>query len=363
MKNGLKWLFGILVGALFIYLSVREWPLHTLFAGGVHWRGLTLYSDNWSINLTWVVAYFGTLISMHIFRTWRWQPLLAPVTRVGFWKLNRYCAVGFMMVFLLPFRLGELVRPYLVSSERENHIRMSTAMASIFVERTMDGVMVAGLLTLVVVFSTWSGASPVLDRLRAGSFIALAVFTGLITFLAALYIFKERASNLIYRVLAVVNKRLARKIKGMSERFLHGLSMFRTPKHFAWFVVLSSLYWMSNGFGLYILARGFHIHIPVVAAFAMMSAVVVGMMIPNSPANIGSFWYFLVMPLGAYGISPSEPKVVMYSLAVWTIQLIQLSLFGGYFLVRGQVKLGGIFAKVALAESGDSERDLEGVTQ
>lgn len=352
MKTSLKWLFGALVGLVFMYFSFREWPLGRLFAGGVHWQGLTLYSKNWSIHMGWMVAYFGTLISMHIFRTWRWKPLLAPVTRVSFWKLNRYCAVGFMMVFLLPFRLGELVRPYLVSSDQDNRISMSTALASIFVERTMDGVMIAGLMTSVIVFSTWTGVSPVLDRLRIGSFIALAVFAGLITFLVAIYIFKERASNLVYKILSIANERLALKIKDMSERFLHGLTMFKNPRHFIWFVILSALYWMSNGFGLYVLARGFHIQIPVVAAFAMMSTVVIGMMIPNSPANIGSFWIFLVMPLAAYGVSPTTSRVVMYSLSVWMIQLIQLTLFGGYFIVNGKIRLHGIMPTQKIEENG-----------
>ena len=336
-----------------MYLSFREWPLDRLFEGGVHWEGLELYSQNWSIHMGWVLAYFGTLVSMHIFRTWRWKPLLAPITRVSFWKLNRYCAVGFMMVFLLPFRLGELVRPYLVSSEPENKISMSTALASIFVERTMDGVMIAGLMTLVIVFSTWTGASPVLNRLRAGSFLALAVFVGLITFLITLYIFKERAANLVYKILSHINEHFALKIKDMSERFLHGLTMFRNPRHFAWFVTLSTMYWLSNGFGLYILARGFHINIPIVAGFAMMSTVVIGMMIPNSPANIGSFWVFLVMPLTAYGIpSTDAPNIIMYSLSVWLLQLIQLVLFGGYFIATGKVGTHGIIPTQRIKENG-----------
>ena len=359
MKSGFKWAFGILIGLIFMYLSIRDWPLDILFSGGVHWQILTLYSKNWSINFGWVIAYFGTLISMHIFRTWRWKPLLAPITKVSFWKLNRYCAVGFMMVFLLPFRLGELVRPYLISSEKENNISMSTALASIFVERTMDGVMIAGLMTMVIIFSTWTGSSPVLARLRAGSFIALVVFAALIAFLAALYVFKERASNLVYKVLSYVNEHLALKVRDMSERFLHGLTMFRSPGHFAWFIFLSALYWMSNGFGLYILARGFHIQIPVVAAFAMMSTVVIGMMIPNSPANIGSFWFFLIMPLEAYGVSISEPNVVMYSLSVWLIQLIQLVLFGGYFIATGKVRIHGILKK----QETDMNKNMETSTK
>ena len=166
-------------------------------------------------------------------------------------------------------------------------------------------------------------------------------FAGLISFLIALYLFRERTTNLVYNLVHPISEKLAHRIKDILERFLLGLRMFKKPRHFIEFFVLSTLYWLSSGFGLYILARGFHIQIPVVAAFAMMSMVVIGMMIPNSPANIGSFWYFLVLPLTAYSVSPDAPNVVMYSLAVWTIQLIQLTLFGGYFLALGKINVAG----------------------
>jgi hypothetical protein len=70
----------------------------------------------------------------------------------------------------------------------------------------------------------------------------------------------------------------------------------------------------------------------------MEATIVIGMLIPNSPANVGSFWYFLLLPLGLYGVKQGDPSALIYGLCVWLTQLLQLSAFGGYFLLRGKVR-------------------------
>jgi hypothetical protein len=68
-----------------------------------------------------------------------------------------------------------------------------------------------------------------------------------------------------------------------------------------------------------------------------MACVVVGMMIPNSPGNAGTFWYFLLLPAGLYGLDPAGPQLAALGLVTWLMQLLQQSLFGLWFVARGQV--------------------------
>jgi hypothetical protein len=60
----------------------------------------------------------------------------------------------------------------------------------------------------------------------------------------------------------------------------------------------------------------------------MMACVVVGMMIPNAPANAGSFWTFLLLPAGLYGIDDQAPRTVAFGLGLWFAQTLQQTLFG-----------------------------------
>jgi hypothetical protein len=73
-----------------------------------------------------------------------------------------------------------------------------------------------------------------------------------------------------------------------------------------------------------------------------MCASVVGMMIPNAPANVGSFWIAMLLPLEIYGIHARDLQVQAFVLAVWSMHLIQYTIFAGYFVVTGKVSLGGV---------------------
>jgi hypothetical protein len=79
----------------------------------------------------------------------------------------------------------------------------------------------------------------------------------------------------------------------------------------------------------------------------MMASVVVGMMIPNSPANVGSFWFFLFKPLELYGVGATSLQATAAALGIWLIQLLQLLLFGGYFLLRGRVSMKTVWRTTA----------------
>ena len=79
----------------------------------------------------------------------------------------------------------------------------------------------------------------------------------------------------------------------------------------------------------------------------------IGMMIPNSPANVGTFWYFLLLPLQVYGISGNGVQAMVFALFVWLSQMGQMTLFGVYFLGRTPIKL----RDVALA---DLDQDSNG---
>ena len=90
---------------------------------------------------------------------------------------------------------------------------------------------------------------------------------------------------------------------------------------------LTVLYWGLNGLGIWLLARGFGLTMPIIAAYAMMCGLVVGMMVPNPPGNVG-FWNFLLVPAVLYGIDPALPRHQIFALAVWFAQTVQISLFG-----------------------------------
>lgn len=353
LKTTIKWIVSLAIGALFVWLSARGGRFDELLAAPIHLDGTVLYSPGsgaapssavltgevaraggWSFDLLYVLPYMLVLSAIHFLRVIRWAPLLRPLAPVDFKSLNRIGAVGFMAVFLFPLRLGEFVRPYMLA-RTQPRIRMSEGLATIVVERVIDGLMVT-LLLFVVLFQMPQGSASYRE-IRLGAWAALAVFLGGIVVLAALYWRREQAIEVIDSIVGRISRKIAHGLTDLLRAFLKGLAVLPDWRNFAAFCVITAVYWGINGVGLWVFARGFGMEVPLVACYAMMSCVVVGMMIPNSPGNVGTFWYFLLLPLELYGIGPSVMQATVFGLAVYLMQLSQQSLFGLWFLASGKV--------------------------
>ena len=64
----------------------------------------------WPIVLAVIVTF-----QTYVFRAWRWQALLLPIGRARFSTALRTTVIGFTATFLLPGRIGEVLRPYLLA--------------------------------------------------------------------------------------------------------------------------------------------------------------------------------------------------------------------------------------------------------
>ena len=352
-KAIIRTVIGVAIGALFIWLSARDWPMGRL-AGDVGIESGHLVvgeatvpttakgdelagQSGWVFDLLWLVPYLLILTAIHFLRVIRWRPLLDPVIKLDFWTHNRIGAVGFMAMFLFPLRLGELVRPYLVKTTT-GKVRMSRVLGSVFVERVVDGLMVSLILFGVLAFLPATDPS-VADKLRIGAVGALGVFVGASLLLAGAVWQRQRTVRFVELTIGRISAKVANKINEILDAFLLGLKELPSLRSLLWFLLLTAIYWAINGLGVWCMARAFYLPVDIVGCYAMMACVVVGMMIPNSPGNVGSFWYFLLIPLALYGVSQDSTQAIAFGITVWFLQLVQQTVFGAWFIIRGQVSL------------------------
>jgi glycosyltransferase 2 family protein len=181
--------------------------------------------------------------------------------------------------------------------------------------------------------------------LRAGAVVAAGVFLGALGLLVLAHHNQAMAIRWMRALVSPISKGLADKIAGMVERFIDGLKALPTVRNVFFAVLWTFLYWLINGFAYWFLALGFGlgewVSLPV--AYAMMAAVAVGMMIPNPPGNVGSFWYFLLLPLYVTGAPDQGAGALAFALSVWALMLAQYLVFSGYFLLTGKINLGRIW--------------------
>jgi uncharacterized protein (TIRG00374 family) len=331
-----RWGAGLLIGALFGWLAMRAWPMEALLGGrwsveGGAWPRLVQRQaggpEVWALSLWHVAGYVGLLGIIHAWRVLRWLPLVRAFAPVRLRSLNRIGAVGFMAVFLLPLRLGELVRPALL--RQDDGVPFGVGLSMIVVERVSDGLMVS-LMLFLFLLAVPASALERSPEVMVGAWAALAVFGGAMLALAATALARGPTTRLLEATVGRVSGRLAARLLGLLTAFLDGLRVLGSPAAVASFLLLTAGYWLTNGLGIWLVARGVGLDLPLSAGYVMMCCVVVGMMIPNSPGNVGSFWYFLLLPIGLWGVDAASPRAVAFALLVWLVQLLQVSAFGAW---------------------------------
>jgi uncharacterized protein (TIRG00374 family) len=308
------------------------------------------------VPLAGVVIYVLTMITTHLFRAWRWDYLLRPLgIRLPLGRLLAISSVGFMAILALPVRLGEFVRPYYVV--RSGHSRMSAVLGTVAVERIVDGLVIS-----ILFFGCYLGSGGVgySAPLRVAAWVSLSGFVTLTAFLAFALSFPQRTVKLVLSLtlLAHLAPSLGQRLADKLGALIQGFRVLHEPRNLLPFLAQTVLYWGSNGFGMFLLARAMNLHISLAGAYATMSFTGVVISLPNAPGLVGQFHAGVLAGLGAY-----LPEAVVrssggaYAIAlhgiqfVWYVSLGFLSLFfvGGR---RGSLREVVIESNRAAAEGG-----------
>ena len=348
MKRFLQIAGGVVISGLALWLTLRGKDLGSIWAAA---RGA---------DYRWLAPYVVILGLIHLARTVRWGILLEPVAKVPFSRLNAVSAVGFMALILLPFRVGEFARPYLIA-ERPR-LRVSATLSSVVVERVADGLFMAALLVLTLL--AVPEGTPGLHLLRVGGVAVFGAFAGLLVFLVIAYRNRSLAVRITHRMLDPLSPRLADRASGMMDAFIHGLRLVPSRSKVAWFFVLTAAYWCLNGFGMALLARAFGMELRPLEAFTVLGVLVVGVMIPAGPGMVGTFQAAVVL-----GLSLFVPKSVLdtqgtaYANVLWAAQTAFTTALGMFFLFSRHIRIAQIFTAPAEVEEGLEEEEKEYVAE
>ena len=347
-KFALRVALSVGVSALFVWLSLRHTNVRAVGAAIAR-------ADPGR-----VVAYLGLLLLIHLVRTVRWGILLEPLGRVGFKRLNSAAAVGFMLLMLLPLRLGEFARPLLIARPPPGHrgvkINRSGALASCVVERVIDGISVGilGIVALRLLGESASGRYAAFARkaavLVAGGFGAVCVA------LVAAYFLRGPALRLTRACVGKVSPRLADSAAGMLDAFISALHLGSAWKLVA-VLLLTAAYWGLAAFGLLLLAPAFGMHLLPLMAATVLAIQVVGVMVPAGPGMVGTLQFFTQIGLslfvaGALTDPGASVRAAAYANTIWILQFGQQLGLGLIFLLAGHVSLRGIFGRDAASPPG-----------
>jgi uncharacterized protein (TIRG00374 family) len=311
-------------GCLYFAFRDAHWEEIRAVLGRTHYGWVTLMA---------AISVFSVYL-----RALRWRVLLAPAGRVAVAPLFAATSVGFMANMLLPLRAGEVIRP--VMAARRTGVPMSTAFASIVLERLFD------MLLLFAMLIVLSVSVPVSATMRRASYVMSVVIIALFALLVVLLRNREHAVVKLRGWAGMLPGNMGPRVGEVLASFVTGLSGINDRRTVSVLVGYSLAVWLSIGatFGCGILALD--IDAPLVAASASLMLIVAAFVaLPQAPGYVGTWQAGCVAALAFYGVSLDV--AIGLSLITHIVQLLVVIMLGGLSLATDSMRFSDM---VALAQ-------------
>lgn len=263
---------GILTGIILLYLATRDADIN----------GILSVLDN--VDPSPIVLGVIILCFNLFLKTYRWYILLnysVPKTKV-FAALS----IGYLVNNLLPARLGELARVYLVG--RREKAGLINTLGTIIVERVLD---TASLLLF---------------------------FAGLIFTLPSL---SKTISSLFFLGIT-----LPQKWQDKFNIFLSSFRQLKNKRKLITLLLLSVLIWLLEVLWIFLVLRSLRLDLPIEAAFFLTVVINFGLFIPSPPGYIGVYHFLATFALLPWGID--KTTALSYALLQHAAEYVILTSIG-----------------------------------
>ncbi|MBI2172223.1 MAG: flippase-like domain-containing protein [Chloroflexi bacterium] len=277
------------------------------------------------------------------FRTWRWGVMLRPLKALGFGRLFPVMAVGYMANNLLPVRLGELVRSYYLG-QREG-VSKSASLATIVIERVLDGVVLLWLLAAVasaLPLTSLAGALAQDTGIPLGFMAVVAVlpFALALAFLLLAAYKPAIPLALLRSITRPLPQALADKVHELAALFFSGLASLRGPR-LLWLLLLTVPVWLGEAAMYYAVGVAFglsgHLGGLAMMVWVMLAVTATSNLataLPSSQGGVGPFELFAAATLVVLG-APRE-LATAYAIVLHVTLLAPVTLLGLAYLWSGK---------------------------
>jgi uncharacterized protein (TIRG00374 family) len=313
LKSWRFWL-GAVISALFLVIALRGLDLRQVL--------LDLQRANYWWLLPGVAVYF---IGVWV-RTWRWHYLLRPIKVIPVRSMWPVVVIGYMGNNVYPFRIGEILRAYVL--KRKEQVSISASIATILVERIFDG-----LVMLLFVFVALPFAPGLPGWLRQTVILAsIAFFGALLLFLTMAAI--PQVSRRLYQwgIERFLPESLQPKVLVIADRFMEGLSSLSSPKEVFMIFVTSVIIWLLETVKYWFVMHAFPFTVSFFALMLMNGVVNLATTLPSAPGYIGTFDGPGIEVLKVFGVDPTIAAA--YTLVLHAALWLPITLLGLWYMFK-----------------------------
>ncbi|MBN2780680.1 MAG: flippase-like domain-containing protein [Candidatus Marinimicrobia bacterium] len=299
--KALRLILGILISLAGLFIAFR----------GIQWSAFL--QELGSVDLWWYAGGMLGMILVLLVRAARWRIFLLPMGSFSVLNLYKGTIAGFFTNYVLPFRIGEVVRAY--TTGRFIDKKGSLLFPSIIIERFTDGV---SFFLFVVVFSLFVDL-PLTDKQLAIVRISLIVLLALFVIVLFAYY------RLRHRISTYLEKKHGRAAD-FFENLHHGMLALFDIRHPFAIIFYSFFLWFVTGLTYWAGIRACHIELGFIESYILMATAMIAIAIPAAPGFVGTFHAAMVAALILLGIDKNT--AASYAFLQHLIGLIPICLFG-----------------------------------
>ena len=273
-----------------------------------------------------ILAVFLTMLSDFL-RAYRWKIILDPVRPVGIVRLFRAEVLGLIANCILPIKVNELLKVYIVC--RNEGLHPASVLSTVTIERMYDSIIVLVLfgvgLKSLTSFPVW------LQQL--GFFLIGMALTATLLVLA-FYRYPRRMQTATRWIARSFSQHWRERLDGFIEKFSSGMVSVGSPSNIATTAAVGLVLWLLLVISYYCSLLALDVRLPLLSVFVLLAAIVLGFSLPSLPCAVGPYQAAVILCLTYFGADKETGLAV--AIIIFLSDLISLVPFGLFFALRGQ---------------------------
>jgi uncharacterized protein (TIRG00374 family) len=263
-------------------------------------------------------------------RGFRCREILKPHCDLPLATSTNIVVIGYAANNVLPARLGEVARAYVLS--RKADLTVSLSLAVTFLERIFDGLTITLLLLVAARFS------PLPEWGREVLYAAGAIFAVAVAGVALVMLAKSTVLSLAKRLTSFLPPRFSDRILNILDRAIAATDCLRDPRLAAKVAISSLLVWVIEGTVYMLILPAFGLPLNPVWAVMAMSVTNLGILVPSSPGYVGPFQFFCMRALGIFGV-PDETGL-SFAVMAFFLTYVPVTTWGLAAVAHYRIDLG-----------------------
>ncbi len=279
------------------------------------------------ISWPWLLPAIAFDLLTYVSQGLRWSLLLHPQGRLSWLRATQAIYAGLFTNEVVPLRFGEVVRAFLAA--RWMGVSMLAVVPSMAVERLFDAAWLALAAALTAIYVPLPG-----NLARVADTLGIAVLA--LTAIFVVFAFRARQPLEMPQHGSGFVRALRRAIAQVGM----GLRQIGVSRALYLSFAVSLLLPLGQAAAFWTTMRAYGLQRSLWIAVIVFLIVRLGTMLPNAPANVGSFQFFCVLGLTLFGVD--KTAATGFSFLVFAVLTVPLWALGLLALTRSGVTISEI---------------------